>query len=324
MELKDPGLQFIAEGEPAEGLDLPWRGIHERLALPLNPVALKEAVDRRVQVLSRLPLRYQRPTSFFSLLPAKAGAGASTLASCLAKLVSAEKKTLLFDLDLCAGTIGFHHQSPRQHSLPEILGHVAGLNEELWSQMISQAGKLHVLSSQTLRDARLDSDAFGQLLDFLRTIYDVVFFDMSGNLESYSLQAMHSSSQVLLVTTPEIESLHLGRFKAQELGEEGLGQRLGVLVNRVHRADMLGRKDIEDILKLPVKAEFPSDYRSVRASLNDGTPLRRDSALSKALARYVPVLFEEPQPKTKRFIEYVTLPFLAESRQLELRAERWN
>ena len=65
MELRDPGLQFIALGEPDEP-NVSWRGIQERLALPLEGSAMKEALARRIRVLEKLPTRLRKPTSFLS------------------------------------------------------------------------------------------------------------------------------------------------------------------------------------------------------------------------------------------------------------------
>ena len=109
MELHDPGLQFIALGEPPQP-NVPWLGVHERLALPLDPVALKEALGRRVKVLEKLPQRSRKPTSFISFLPAKPGAGTTTLACGLADVLSAQHKVLLCDFDLSTGMVGFRYR----------------------------------------------------------------------------------------------------------------------------------------------------------------------------------------------------------------------
>lgn len=318
MELRDPGLQFIAIGEPAQP-DLSWRGIQERLSLPLDPSALSEAILRRRLVSNHLPRRFQKSTPFVSVLPAKPGSGASTLAAGLAHIASKQHKTLLFDLDLDSGTVGFRHNAGRFHALPDILAQAAHIDEKMWSQIITVSGDLHLIPIRMLRASHLDLAALDHLLDFLKTTYDLVIFDLSGSLQQHSWHVMNASSHVLMVSTSELDCLYVGRGKVEEIRDGGLGERLSILLNRTQKTNVLQRKDVEDLLRSPIKAEFPNDYKSVQESLKSGAALSPSSALSKALARYVDTLFENPRPvqAPKRFIEYFPVPFLNTARTFE-------
>jgi MinD-like ATPase involved in chromosome partitioning or flagellar assembly len=325
MELHDPGLQFIAVGEPDEA-NVPWLGIQERLALPLDAVALKEALGRRVRVLEKMPHRSRKPTSFISFLPAKAGAGTTTLACGLADILSTTKKTLLCDFDLATGTVGFRYRLERPHSLPEVADDFDHMDADLWSQIVSKVDALDVLPSSLRPGARLRADLLPHWFDLLRTTYDVVIFDLSAQMESHALEIMKVSSQIFLVTTQELESLHLGRMKAEALRQAGLADQTSVLLNRFHKSHTLKRTDVEELLQMTVKAEFPNDYQGVQDSIRAGATLKKGTPLFKALTAFTPTVndaAERPQ-KEHKFIEFVNLPVFNYWRRPEARSERWT
>ena len=74
------------------------------------------------------------------------------------------------------------------------------------------------------------------LVDFARGAYNVLCFDMSGNMERHSLQVMQESKRVFVVCNPEAGSMFLGREKIQFLRTMGLGDRISLIVNRADQA----------------------------------------------------------------------------------------
>jgi len=52
-----------------------------------------------------------------------------------------------------------------------------------------------------------------ELEAFLGRCYSTLCFDLSGNLERYSLEFMSESKRILMVCTPEVASLHMAREK---------------------------------------------------------------------------------------------------------------
>jgi Flp pilus assembly CpaE family ATPase len=326
MELQDPGIQFIAVGDPPDP-NLPWRGIQERLSLPLDGYQLRAAVERRRKVLEKMPRQYRHPTAFFSFLPAKAGAGASTLASAMARAISSTRKTLLVDLDLSSGTLGFRHRVEKKYSMVEVLESGQQLDEELWSQIVSTSNDLHIVPSSPATGAKLHEERLYDWMTFVRNIYDVVVFDLSGNMESYTFDVLGTSRSIFLVTTQEPECLHLGRAKVDALHRGGFRDQSCVLLNRLTKGQALHRAEVSDLLGLPVKAEFPNDYKSVQESVMSGGALPSGSPLSKAIHASLPKLTDaparEPQ-KRHKFLEFSTLPVFSYWRQQEMRSERWE
>jgi MinD-like ATPase involved in chromosome partitioning or flagellar assembly len=119
------------------------------------------------------------------------------------------------------------------------------------------------------------------MLDFARRHYRVVLADLSGNMERYSLEVMRESKQIFLVCSPELSSVHLARKKFHYLRNQGLGDRVCLLLNRAESDSMVAAAEIEEIVELPVFFAFPNDYRGVLNAVFKGEPVDRSSALGQ-------------------------------------------
>jgi Flp pilus assembly CpaE family ATPase len=146
----------------------------------------------------------------------------------------------------------------------------------------------------------------------MRRNYRVLCFDLSGNLEKYSLEIMHESKKIFLVCTPEIPSLHLAREKYGFLKTLDLEDRVSVLVNRVSKRPVITPEQIEQILGLPVQMCFPNDYNGVHRALTAGRCIDPTSELGYGFAKLAQSLVEKKEKSPtaahkKRFIEYFSI-----------------
>jgi len=138
----------------------------------------------------------------------------------------------------------------------------------------------------------------------------VICFDLSGNLEKYSIEIMHESKRVFLVCTPEIPSLHLAREKYQYLQTLDLGDRVSILLNRCQKKSVLSPAQIEQLLGLPVQFTFPNEYEEVNRAMAQGTHVEPGSVLGRqctALAHFMldkKVATTEPATTKRKFIEF--------------------
>jgi Flp pilus assembly CpaE family ATPase len=324
VELHDPGIQFIALGEP-DGAAPSWRGIQERVNLPLVSADLSAALSRRVRVLEKLPNRWRESTTFLSFLPAKPGSGATTLACGLADILAAGHKTLLCDLDFANGTVGFRYRLVAPYSLLDLAKGFESIDENLWSQMVSQSGKLDVLASSPQNGGRLRPDLLPQWIDFLRSAYDFVLFDLPSNLDDGCFEILKMSTRIFMVTTQELECLHLARLKADAIRAASLEERTSVLLNRFHKAHTLKGDEVEEVLKLSITAQFPNDYQGVQDAIRAGQSLKPGTPLYKALSEFAPTtnrVPQEPAKKSHKFLEFVRLPAFSYWRIFEASNER--
>jgi septum site-determining protein MinD len=114
-----------------------------------------------------------------------------------------------------------------------------------------------------------------QLPEVLRNLpenTDFVLIDTSGGLRRETVAAIRSSSETLLVTTPDMVSV--SDCMKTRLIAEFLGSRpLGIVLNRVRGEDFeLDSKEIKEIMNLPILGTIPEDEKVMKA-LKEGVPV---------------------------------------------------
>ncbi len=313
-----PGVQVVAVDrrcDPAVLLDLMHIGIREFLAYPFDVTSFSAAMGRLEEILEKRPARIDICDNVFSFLPSKAGAGTSTIAlnTAVALSLMPATKSLLVDLDLNSGLLGFMLRLDSSYSIYEAAEHSIKLDEHLWPQLVNSVRGLDVLPAGRLDpQSRVDPLQIRQLINFARRFYKAICIDLSGNLEKYSLEVMHESKRIFVVVTPEIPTLHLARQKLRLIQDMDLGSRVSVLLNRSQKRPMITTSQIEDLLGVPVCQSFPNDYRGVHDAVTLGREVAQQSELGKGFAQLANVLMEHPQalhpkPNKRRFLEFFSV-----------------
>jgi Flp pilus assembly CpaE family ATPase len=186
------------------------------------------------------------------------------------------------------------------------------MDEQLWPQLVSSVGGLEVLHAGRINpNYPIEPAQIRGLVTFMRRNYKALCFDLSGNLEPYSLELMQESKRIILVCTSEIPSLHLAREKMQFLRTLDLDGRILVVLNRVHKKAAFTKNEVEKLLGAPVVNVFPNDYVAVNLALAEGTALPATSALGIAFSSFAKSLIEEkisqPAGHKRKFFEFFTV-----------------
>jgi len=319
IETYAPGVQIIAisrNSDPDILLEIMRAGVREFLALPFERQAVYDAISHAEATLEKRPPAFQTSDLVLSFLPSKAGVGTSTIAVNVAMALAryADTRVALTDLDLSSGMLRFMLKLETSHSVSDALEHAIDMDEELWPQLVTSIGNLDVLHAGRLNpNLRIEPTQIRHLTEFMRRTYRAMCFDLSGNLERYSLEVMHESKRIFLVCTPEIPSLHLAREKYAFLKTLNLEGRISVIVNRDSKRPMITVQQIEQILGLPVLMSLPNDYAGVGRAVTAGRSVDPKSDLGRDFNRLAAALLEKkiPQPRTeqrKKFIEYFSVP----------------
>ncbi|MCP5120616.1 MAG: hypothetical protein GY953_58225 [bacterium] len=213
--------------------------------------------------------------------------GASTLAVNLS--VAASKRSgepvLLADLDFDTGLIGFLLNLASPFSVTDLMEKLPQLDEDLWFQLLSKTGNLHVLASgRESRGMRPDAENIEAVVNFARKLYRIVCIDLPGNLDPCSLGLLKHSDRIIIVSTPEIPALHLARERYEMLSGLGLSDRLTVLLNRWDGKSPLSLSEAVKMLGAPVFATVPNDYQAVHRALTAGQPVNSGSRLALRFA----------------------------------------
>lgn len=310
IEANAPGLQVVAIGRTRDAdvlLEAMRAGVREFLASPFAAGELNDALVRIADALGRRPLQIQSTSRVFSFLPAKAGVGASTVAVNVALALSRipDTSVALSDLDLNSGMVRFMLKLTNAFSIVDAVDRASDMDEALWPQLVTSIGSLDVLHAGRVNpNIRIDGEQVRSLVEFMRRNYDALCFDLSGNLERYSIEAMHESKRILLVCTPEVPSLHLAQEKFQFLKSLDLDDRVNIVLNRVGKNSVISIEHVEEILGRPVAIALPNDYSRVHRALTAGEAVdpasdlgRKFTELANRLAEYAPAPAPAPTPK---------------------------
>jgi pilus assembly protein CpaE len=315
LEVEGSPLQIVGfdkKLDPAVMRETMRAGVREFLAEPFEARTLIETLASIKGHLDKRPAVYQATNQIFTFLPSKAGVGTSTIAVNVSAALSrrANSHVLLADFDLSSGMLRFMLKLTNEFSVPDALQRSADVDENLWPQLVTTIQGMDVLHAGRLNpNYRVDAAQIASLMAFMRRSYHVLCFDLSGNMEKYSIELMQESKRILLVCTGEIPSLHLAREKMLFLKELGLSGRIAVILNRVQKHPLFSKVQVEDLLGVPVVRVFANDYQAVTRAVENGKLLETDSELGKSFTEFAAQLVDQPgvkiEPGKRRFLEFL-------------------
>jgi pilus assembly protein CpaE len=293
-------------------------GVREFLVDPFERKAVWDSLKHLKDLLDKRPVRYETTNRIFTFVPSKAGSGASTIALNVSAAMARKKgtKVLLSDFDLNSGMVRFLLKLDNPHSVPEACEHCDELDENLWPQLVTSVNGLDVLHAGHINPhLRIEQSQVRTLIAFMRRNYESLCFDVSGNLERYSIELMQESKRIFLVCTPEIPSLHLAREKMTFLKESDLDSRVSVILNRVSKKPLFTTKEVAEVVGAPVLRSFPNDYLGVARALTSGKLVETTSELGKAYGDFADsILTDEPgvggvkTDSKRKFLEFLAVP----------------
>lgn len=317
IEKSTPGVQVVALGrrcDPQVLLDLMRAGIREYASLPFDRQGITEALHRISETVAAKPPSIESTDNLFAFLPSKAGVGTSTIAlnASMALARMPDRRVLLSDFDLNSGMMRFMLKLENEYGVTDAAEHSLTMDESLWPQMVTAVDKLEVLHAGKLNpEFHIEPAQIRHLIEFMRRNYQGLCFDLSGNLEKYSLEIMHEAKKIFLVCTPEIPSLHLAREKYLYLKHLDLQDRICVLLNRCQKRPIITPEQIEELLGIPVQMTFPNDYQGVHRALTFGRGVDPASDLGRQFSILAHSMLDQPQRNApdskKRFIEYFSV-----------------
>jgi len=286
-------------------------GVREFLTTPFEPRAVLESVESIKTLLRERPAVNESTNQIFSFLPAKAGVGASTIAVNVSGALArrANTRVLLTDFDLSSGMLRFMLKLTNEYSVPDAISRVGDVDENLWPQLVTPVAGMDVLHAGRINPSyRIDPAQVANLVAFMRRTYQVVSFDLSGNLEKYSIELMQESKRILLVCTGEIPALHLAREKLSFLRDMGLSGRVSLILNRMQKNPLFSRAQVEELLGQPVVRVFANDYEAVNHAVEEGKLLDSGTELGQSFAEFAAQLMDQPEGKQtaskRRFLDF--------------------
>jgi pilus assembly protein CpaE len=304
-----PGLQRVAitlAPDPAAfqlALRLRMRGL---LADPFEASEVSRVLNDVASDLAVHPPNLGCADRFYAFMPAKAGAGASTVAANLTRTFAATagSHALLADFDLYSGVTGFLFNAEHEFSVSDALAMSNKLDNESWERVVKKVGNIDLLLSDAphLDESSRNPKHLTDLLGFLRRSYSVVSADLPDAFNDTTLAVLREANRIFLVTTPELASLRLARQKAAVLRKLELEDRVSLIVNRVTKRMELSLDEIEATVGLPLLASIPSEYSDVTKSIREA---HQPASLVPTFQQMAETMFNKRwhHKKTQRFVE---------------------
>ncbi len=314
LESEASGLQIVALHKYVDAKILRETmraGVREFLAEPFERAAIVEALATVRSLVERKPPTLESTSQIFAFLPSKAGVGTSTIALNVSAAIACTQNmhVLLSDFDLNSGMMRFMLKLQNEYSVIDAVEHSLQVDEHLWPQLVTSLDTLDVLHAGRCNpNFRVEGSQIRALIDFMRRNYQALVFDLSGNLERYSLEIMQDCKRILMVCTPEIPSLHLAREKMHFLRNFDLDSRVSIILNRCQKKATFTKEQVEEILGIPVIQTFPNDYHGVNRAVTAGSVVDVNSDLGKSFAAFGQDLLERrvmgAHDGKKRFLEF--------------------
>ncbi len=220
-------------------------------------------------------------------LSAKGGCGATTLACHLSSEIQnlTRKNTLLADLDLTSGLVGFLMKTPSSYSILDAIKNLSRLDESLWKALVVEHRPgLAVIPAPASysRWDHPDEDRLRQVLQFMRTQHDWIILDLGRSLNSIATAVLDEIDQLFLVSTLEVVALHGLKSIVHGLFEHG--EKLQFVLNRTPKMMDISTQELEKILGRSLYAALPNDYMGLYQSYSSGNLLDSNTRLAQHFA----------------------------------------
>ncbi|HUQ92960.1 MAG TPA: P-loop NTPase [Bryobacteraceae bacterium] len=292
----DPEIQFVAIGKQLEAesmLTAMQAGMREFLAPPLTVDETREALNRLRQTCEKRLVASEPTGNVFCFLPSKPGVGATTVCLNTAMALAARPgaKVALLEFDLCGGTLDFMLHLEAGYSVRDAAEYGDQMNAVIWERLISKSGRLDVLRAGKPDPDRMPAAAgLAALIRYARRNYSFVCIDLPGAAEGASREALRAANRILLVASPEIASVHMAVRSINLLKEQGLEERLALVVNRTNALAQMNRYQMEELLGQEVIMTLPNYYSVLQRALALGHSVIRDGVLGKRFAEFAEIL----------------------------------
>jgi len=261
-------------------------GAREFIERPTTTTDLLEAFVRLTTAQRRV--RQEGPRGkVFSVINAKGGNGATTVAVNLALALQSHGQTALIDL-APLGHAALHMNLKPVFNVADATRNLHRMDSSLLdSFMTSHTGGLKLLAGTNIPASVDPSTAeFVRLFDMLVTHYRYVVVDASSRFDAASRLIANLSETVLLVACTDVASLWSAARVQRFLGETGSRDRVRLVLNRFRKVPGFSEEDAEAAVGAKLLWRVPNQYFAVSSAIDRGTPLmdQRNTEIARCFA----------------------------------------
>jgi pilus assembly protein CpaE len=231
-------------------------------------------------------------SALVAVMGAKGGVGASFVACQLsASLARMGERVALADGHLRLGDVAVYMNLSPQYTFASLASRSEAIDSTyLRTTLEAHSSGVQVLATPTRPE---EADAVGvgcveRVVGLLRSEFDWVIWDTPREFDDRSVLILDRADPILVVTTPDVASMHHARMQLDLL--ERLGRSpsdIRIVANRTERAASVSSREAREFLGRPADASIPNDFSRATACVNEGRTLYevgRRSPLGRAMS----------------------------------------
>jgi pilus assembly protein CpaE len=292
MALQFPDISIITilpNDDPVRAQQVTLAGARAFLIQPFTQVNLLSTLRRVRDLEMRRVLSYTqtatavpetvRPLKTLAVFSPRGGVGVSTVATNLAVSIfeKTAKRVLLLEGKLLFGHLDVMLNIRAQNTMADLLPHAHNLDPNLVSEVVLQhaSGVNVLLAPRNVQVGQgIRADDLFNVYSALYRLFDYIIIDAGSTLNENTVTFLDAADRILLVTTPDMASLHDTSMFIQISRTLAYPQdKMLVLLNRSTLQGAIKPKDIETALHHMIFAQLPDDGPNVLRSLNRGIPV---------------------------------------------------
>jgi pilus assembly protein CpaE len=219
-----------------------------------------------------------RPLRSVTVFSPRGGTGVTSIAANTAIALAEEtgKKVLLFEGKVFFGHLEVMLNLKVQNALSDLIPHATSLDEGLIRDVVCpHPSGIHVLlapSNVQIAQGIRAEDIYNIFVGVSR-FYDYTVVDGGGVLNDISVTLMDATDRILMVTTPDLASLHdTSRFLQLSRSLAYPADKILMILNKAGAEGGVKLKDIETVLHHQVYHQIANDSANVLRSINRGIP----------------------------------------------------
>jgi len=276
-----PECQILVVSRSQEGsliLQAMRNGAKEFLSSPLNLDDFLAALDR-IQSTQQGKHGRSRGTVVMSVAGTGGGVGCTSLAVNLGCALAANpaNSVAIIDMDLSLGDADVWLDIIPDYTIQDVADNISRLDFAMLKRSLTQhASGAFLLPRPVHMEAGspLSADEMQRVIALLKATFTHLIIDLSKSFSVLDKAAMDLSDHILVVTQLDLPGLRNVVRINQFLEEQGLAEKIRVIVNRIGLGDTqisLG-KALETIGR-DVFWQIPNEYAVMAESRNNGIPL---------------------------------------------------
>ncbi|MGE5122961.1 MAG: AAA family ATPase [Acidobacteriaceae bacterium] len=281
-------IAILPTNDPLVAQQVMLAGARAFLIAPFSQINLvstlrrvSELEGRRQQTKTYVPptapeaTRSLRSATIYS---PRGGTGVTSIAANTAIALAEEtgKRVLLFEGKVFFGHLEVMLNLRVQNTLADLIPHATNLDEGLVRDVVTpHPSGIHVLLApsnvQVAQGIRAE-DIYNVYMGVSRH-YDYTIVDAGGPLNDISVTLMDAADRILLVTTPDLASLHdTSRFLQLSRSLAYPVDKILMILNKAGSEGGVKLHDIESVLHTQVYHQIANDPANVLRSINRGIP----------------------------------------------------